>query len=79
MTWPRGRYNGQRIVGFEIKIRCDILEWGWQLPNLKYGVCGRLGPFRIWLSAAYSHEDRWPRRNPGEAAVDGEKENDIKK
>lgn len=27
MRWPRGKYNGARIVGFEVKVRCDVTDW----------------------------------------------------
>lgn len=25
--WPRGKYNGQRIVGIEVKVRIDVTHW----------------------------------------------------
>ncbi len=55
MNWPRGRYNGARIVGVEIRLVFDILDWG--LQRSQYGNCWRLGPIRLWLSAAYSYDD----------------------
>jgi hypothetical protein len=27
LRWPRGRYNGQKIVGFKFSISIDILWW----------------------------------------------------
>jgi hypothetical protein len=54
MAWPRGRYNGQRIVGFVVKVRVDLLWWGFRLPSIKYGQCGSLGPLHVWLEAAYA-------------------------
>lgn len=27
LKWPRGKYNGKRIVGFKISIKIDILFW----------------------------------------------------
>lgn len=55
MKWPRGRYNGQRIAGFEIKLRLDVFDWGLAWPNLRMGTCLRFGPLRLWISAAYEH------------------------
>ena len=53
MKWPRGRYNGDRIVGVEIKIKIDVTTWGhWCLPN-RWGKCLGLGPLWVWFSAAY--------------------------
>lgn len=57
MKWPRGRYNGQRIVGFVVKTRFDLLWWGFHLPSIKYGRCGSLGPLHVWLEAAYEPND----------------------
>ncbi len=52
MNWPRGKYNGDRIVGFELKVRFDIRCWRLTMPD-RYGTCLGLGPLRIWLTAAY--------------------------
>jgi hypothetical protein len=52
MRWPRGRYNGQRIVGMEVKVRLDITSWHWCLPN-RYGRCLGLGPLLVWVHASY--------------------------
>jgi hypothetical protein len=53
--WPRGRYNGMRIVGVRATIVIDITSWGllWFRP---YGTCARLGPARIWLEWEYKRE-----------------------
>lgn len=39
MNWPRGKYNGQKIVGIESAVRFRITgwrEWGarWWLPKI---------------------------------------------
>lgn len=52
MQWPRGKYNNQRIIGFVIKCRLDVLYWRLGLPN-RYGVCLSVGPFHVWFEAAY--------------------------
>ena len=52
MKWPRGRYNGQRIVGVDIHVIVDVCWWTWCLPN-RWGRCLGMGPLRVWVSAAY--------------------------
>lgn len=53
MKWPVGKYNGQRIEGWEIKFQLRLLTpWSFCLPN-RYGTCLGLGPLRIWFSATY--------------------------
>ena len=29
MKWPRGRYNGKRIAGFEIRVVVNVFDWVW--------------------------------------------------
>lgn len=36
LAWPRGRYNGQRIVGVSFKITCDITYWIWLPKFIRY-------------------------------------------
>ncbi len=56
MKWPRGKYNGQRIEGAEVKISFRLLStWSWCLPN-SYGRCLGLGPLRIWFEVTYESE-----------------------
>jgi hypothetical protein len=55
MKWPRGKYNGRRIVGFEIIIAIDVTNWRSLFFNK---VCSGLlvmamGPIRITLSLNY--------------------------
>jgi hypothetical protein len=63
MRWPRGRYNGRRIVGVEIKARIDITKWGLQWFD-RYGTCARIGPARIWIG--WEYEPKW-RADPERA------------
>lgn len=56
MRWPRGKYNGQRIVGLEVKVVVDIRHWLLIWPQFRYGRCLALGPVRVWLSAAYEYQ-----------------------
>ena len=55
LRWPRGRLNGQRIVGVVVKVRVDVRRWRLGLPT-RYGVCLSIGPVHIWFSAAYERE-----------------------
>lgn len=52
MKWPKGKYNGRRIVGFYIKFRFDVLYWAFH-RRAPYGGCLSLGPFHIWFGFAY--------------------------
>ena len=29
MKWPRGRFNGQRIIGVDLHFKLDVTEWRW--------------------------------------------------
>ena len=57
MGWPRGKYNGLRIVGFRVIFVIDVTEWKLRLGSISYGNCTAIGPFRFWLAAEY--ESRW--------------------
>jgi hypothetical protein len=57
MKWPRGKYNGRRIVGFDVRARLDLLVWSWCLPD-RYGRCMAVGPLRVWFSPAYEYPQR---------------------
>lgn len=53
MKWPRGKYNGRRIVGIDFHIVIDVTDWRW-LPVIGHHV----GMFhwlfwRSWTQAAY--------------------------
>lgn len=28
--WPRGKYNGRRIVGASLKVRFNMAHWAWK-------------------------------------------------
>lgn len=53
MKWPRGKYNGKRIVGFDVKVRCDVTHWRLRLGSIHYGSAACIGPFMIWIGANY--------------------------
>ena len=52
--WPRGKYNGQRIVGVSFKIVLDVTAWEW-LPiignhqGMFHWLC-----FRTWTEWQYN-------------------------
>lgn len=52
MRWPRGKFNGQRIVGVVVKFRLDFRRWRFVLPD-RFGRCLALGPLSVWIEAAY--------------------------
>ena len=51
--WPRGKYNGRRIVGISFKVVLDVTAWHW-LPMIGHGhgmfhwLC-----FLSWTEAKY--------------------------
>ena len=45
MKWPRGRYNGKRIVGIRFAIEIDITHWEW------WPRCVRFAHSVCWLCA----------------------------
>lgn len=59
MRWPRGRYNGQRIVGVSFKVVLDVTTWRWW-PLIGH-YCGAFHwlCFRTWTGWEY---DQWERR-----------------
>jgi hypothetical protein len=53
MRWPRGRYNGQRIVGVSFKISLDVMMWcWWPQVGLQCGAFHWLC-FRTWTGWCY--------------------------
>lgn len=62
MNWPRGKHNGQRIVGFEIKIKLDVTFW-MLTASWNYGEpYVFIGPLRIQVSANYAWDrPKWAR------------------
>jgi hypothetical protein len=56
MKWPRGRYNGQRIVGFEVTVKLNIKDWTFIPRNPRYSHCFHWLCVRVWLHASY---DQW--------------------
>jgi len=46
MGWPRGRFNGQRIVGISFKFEINVREWLW-CPVA--GTCWKYSGGLHWL------------------------------
>jgi len=53
LKWPRGKYNGKRIVGFEVKFELDVTWWKFFLPS-KYNSAFGFGPFCWRWNCNYS-------------------------
>jgi hypothetical protein len=53
MRWPRGKYNGRRIVGFKISFDIQLDWWAIFLPN-KFSYYLRIGPIGIRYETEYS-------------------------
>ena len=53
MRWPRGRYNGLRIVGVSFKLSIDVTRWYWLPKRVRY--CGGLHWLcvRTWTQFEY--------------------------
>ncbi len=34
--WPRGKYNGQRIIGIDVRFRIRVDRWYWRPKYYKY-------------------------------------------
>lgn len=47
--WPRGKYNGNYIQGFEFKFQLHFLWWKWK-PIFRWNF-GE--PFFIWLCFSF--------------------------
>lgn len=56
MKWPRGKYNGWRIVGIDVHMKIDVLDWWWKLRYQFGTVWIFVGPVHIWINPNY--EDR---------------------
>ena len=52
MKWPRGKYNGQKIIGVELKIKFNLQWWAFAV-RWKYNNAVFIGPFRIELGWVY--------------------------
>lgn len=53
MKWPRGRYNGQRIGGFTLKVEFNLCWRTWAIYWTAYGKSFHIGPLHIWMEPSY--------------------------
>ena len=53
MKWPRGRYNGKRIIGVSIKFKFSIEYFQWLPRVMKYTNCLRWLWFYLWIEWEY--------------------------
>lgn len=53
--WPRGKHNGMRIVGFQVKVSIRVDDWLWK-PMIGH-YCGAFHWlfWRSWFSAEYEY------------------------
>jgi len=60
LRWPRGRYNGQRIVGFRVKVVVNVDRWRFAIwPSdfaraWRYGSGVGIGPVLVFVEAEYA-------------------------
>lgn len=54
--WPRGRYNGQRIVGLRATVVIDVDEWNW-IPRFgpRFTRCIRWLCCRVHIDVEYAN------------------------
>lgn len=43
--WPKGKYNYQRIDGFEVRVHLHVLKWRWR-PLVRWNLGA---PVFVWL------------------------------
>lgn len=55
--WPRGRFNGMRIVGVEIKVRIDVTDWLWTPVFVHH--CGGIHWLFLRTWWGFSYRDEW--------------------
>jgi hypothetical protein len=56
IRWPRGRWNGRRIGGFEFHLAVNLFVRIWCMPSLYNSYCLGLGVLRIWIEPAYERQ-----------------------
>jgi hypothetical protein len=56
MNWPRGKYNGDKIVGFHIIFKFRITSWYWHWCWESYQHSVWVGPFGLFIDPEYKQE-----------------------
>lgn len=54
--WPRGRYNGKRIVGITFKFEIDLSNWFWR-PVTVWKYAGGFHWLCFWTWTNWNYED----------------------
>ena len=54
--WPRGKYNGHKIVGFELKLRLIVTMWQWLPRYYRYPNALVWGCFIVNFGFEYEYE-----------------------
>jgi hypothetical protein len=53
MRWPRGRHNGQRIAGVNIKFRLNVFWWAWHFEWCLGTIMLHAGPCHLWVNLEF--------------------------
>jgi hypothetical protein len=53
LRWPRGRYNGRRIMGASIKFKFSVKWFEWWPKWIRYAHCFRWLWFYVWMEWEY--------------------------
>ena len=61
MKWPRGRYNGKRIVGVRFAVRIDITDWAWRPKRIRYASAVYWLCFIVRLEWEYEFLKDWQK------------------
>lgn len=57
MKWPRGRFNGQRIVGVHVAVSVDVTRWRCFIYG-RHTIAIGLGPVIVWPRLEYREDYR---------------------
>ena len=53
MKWPGGKYNGERIVGCEVRFKLNLSFWVVG-AGTRHAPSLHIGPLHWWFSPVYS-------------------------
>jgi len=57
MKWPRGKYNGKRMVGVKILFRINLLHWQWRFRGYGNDPILAVGPLLWNFETNYHYKD----------------------
>ena len=58
MRWPRGKHNGKRICGFNVKLGINVFWWGLRAEWIFGQPFIHFGPLNIRGAVIYHIHDR---------------------